>query len=176
MKFYYDEDAVTITDGDPLDGSLTKLGVKPYTNSKQGDEISILISKAVAIKTVENGGKYSLGKVAGGNTCILYPLRVEDKDDPRILVMGVIDSPGHRQDGRVDSELSTVSPIYESCGGGAFGSGACFVAILSPGDRIVSREMEVWENDNMSGTLVKRKFHSMSEYNLFYGVADIEWI
>ncbi len=66
---------------------------------------------------------------------------------------------------------ATISLAYE-CGGGAWGSGAAFLAILKQGDKVVSNDLEVWEN--VGGELKNSHHKTLAEYELKYGSPNIE--
>lgn len=164
MKFYFEG---SFEQG--KDGRLASVGITPSTNSRACRRIFVLVAKEVGEPV--SGGEYSLGFVGEKKTPMLFPKKGNDN---RILAMGDIPQPKHRSDGFVWSEKTTAKVLDESQGGGAWGAGSCFLALLEDGQRVVSNRLIVWENKG--GELVKRKFDSIAEYDLEFGSPDVEML
>lgn len=166
MKFYFEGRF----NAEPRqNGKLAKVSITPSTNSRSCREIFTLVANE--LPEVISGGDYALGMVGEKKTPMLFPTT---KQDTRILVMGDIPQPEHRATGSLDRERSNGKLIDESQGGGAWGSGSCFLAILDEGQRMVSNRLIVWQNKG--GQLVKTKFESLSEYELAYSKPDVEFV
>ena len=152
------------------EGKLAKVSIYPSSNSRTAREIFVLVAKE--IENVESGKSYSFGLVGEKKTPMIFP--DNQKTDKRILVMGEVPQPKHRACGYLDTEKTTANIIDESCGGGAWGAGSCFLAIIEVGQRAVSNKLIVWEN--VDGELVKKRFESLAEYELAYNTPQIEFI
>lgn len=166
MKFFFEG---TFDVSPRENGKLATVSTYPDSNSRSRRPVFVLVAKE--IQEVISGGDYSLGMVGENKTPMLFP---NPKPDSRILVMGNVPQPGHRSDGFLNISECTGKLIDESCGGGAWGSGSCFLAILEDGQRMVSNRLIVWENKG--GELFKTKFGSLSEYELAYKSPDIEFV
>lgn len=166
MKFYF-EGSFNIKPRE--EGKLAKVSIYPSTNSRACREIFVLVAKE--IPEVISGGNYNLGLVGEKKTPMIFP---PSKNDNRILVMGDIPQPKHRSDGYLDREKSTGQLLDESMGGGAWGAGSCFLAILEDGQRMVSNRLIVWENKG--GEMFKTQFNSLSEYELAYEEPQVDFI
>lgn len=158
MKFYFEG---SFNASPRKKGKLAKVGITPDTNSRACREIFVIVAKEIS--EVISGDNYNFGFVGKKKTPMIFPAT---KQDNRILVMGNIPQPRHRQEGYLDREKSTGHLIDESQGGGAWGSGSCFLAILNEGERMVSNKLIVWSN--VGGELKKEKFQSLAEYELRY--------
>jgi hypothetical protein len=123
---------------------------------------------ASQLAEVKSGNNYNVGITSSKKHYILFP--AGKQSDDRIMVMGNIPQPKHRQSGYIDTTRTNGGVIDESQGGGAWGSGSCFLALLSPGERVVSNKLIVWENKG--GVLFKTKFDSLVEYELHYNPTD----
>lgn len=157
MKFYYEG---SFEKGQ--NGKLDKVSITPSTNSRACREIFVLVAREIT-EPPKSAQDYEFGLVGEKKTPMVFP---QKKEDNRILLMGSIPQPKHRQYGYLDEEKSTAKIIDESQGGGAWGAGSCFLAILENGQRVVSNKLIVWENKN--GILEKKKFDSLAEYELEY--------
>lgn len=166
MKFYFEG---SFNSNPRKNGKLAKVCISPATNSRKQREIFVLVAKE--IPEVVSGGNYNVGMVGKNKTPMIFP---PSKPDDRILVMGNIPQPEHRSDGYLDYEKSTGQLIDESMGGGAWGAGSCFLAILEKGQRMVSNKLIVWENKD--GELFKTQFNSLSEYELAYETPQVDFI
>lgn len=169
MKFYFEGE---FNSKPRENGRLAKVSINPYTQNHSRREVFVLVAKE--INTVENGGDYALAMVGERKTPMIFPLAASKSKDKRILVMGSIPQPKHRHDGYLDHDRSNGKLLDESRGGGAWGAGSCFLAILEEGQRMVSNRLIVWEN--VGGELKKTYFDSTSEYELQYSKPDIEFI
>lgn len=164
MKFFFEGSYVTAEKG-----KLAKVNIFPSSNSRNCREIFVLISTEIKV-VVKSGDDVSFGIIGEKKTPIIF--LNNNKPDNRILVMGDIPQPKHRANGYIEESKCTGRIIAESRGGGAWGAGSCFLALLNDGERIVSNKLIVWENIN--GNLVKIKYDSEGEYELKYGNPDIE--
>jgi len=165
MKFYF-EGSFQIGEN----GKLSKVAIQPSSNSRTHREIFVLVAKE--LNEIKSGESYNFGLVGEKKTPMIFP--ADKKTDNRILLMGNIPQPNHRSDGYLDNEKCTCKILDESQGGGAWGAGSCFLAILDDGQRVVSNKMIVWENKN--GELHKTKFESLAEYELQYNRPTVEFI
>ena len=168
MKFYFEG---SFNPNPREEGKLAKVSIFPSTNSRACREIFVLVAKE--IPEVISGENYNLGLVGEKKTPMIFPPS-NSKEDNRILVMGDIPQPKHRSDGYLDRENSTGQLIDESMGGGAWGAGSCFLAILEDGQRMVSNRLIVWENKG--GEMFKTQFNSLSEYELAYESPKVDFI
>jgi hypothetical protein len=164
MKFYFEGDFLS---GE--NGKLSKVSIRPTSNSSTRREIFVLVAKELG--GIESGENYDFGLVGEKKTPMIFPSK---KKDERILLMGCVPQPRHRSHGYLDIEKCTAKILDESQGGGAWGSGSCFLSIIEEGQRVVSNSLIVWENKN--GTLLKTKFQSLAEYELKYHEPKIELI
>lgn len=165
MKFYFEG---SFSQGE--NGKLSKVAIQPSSNSRTHREIFVLVAKE--LPEVKSGESYNFGLVGEKKTPMIFP--ADKKTDSRILVMGDIPQPKHRSDGYIDKEKTTAKVLDESQGGGAWGAGSCFLAILEVGQYVVSNKLIVWENVN--GQLVKTRFESLAEFELQYNKPDVEII
>lgn len=169
MKFYFPKGALDLNPRQ--DGKLATITIEPETQSNAKDPVKILIAKEIEEPT--SGQQYDLGMVGKEkNMPMLFPIR---KPDTRILLLAQVGQPAHRKEGRVDQKETTAKLIKYSCGGGAWGSGCAFLAVLEEGQKVVSsghsRPM-VWENK--AGELVFTQYDSQAEYDLVYKTTDDE--
>lgn len=169
MRFYFEG---SFNKEKRKEGKLASVGITPDTNSRRGNRIFVLVANE--INEPLSGEQYSIGLVGENKTPMIFPAKPHDIKDKRILVMGDMPQPGHREDNYLDNERSTGKVIRESEGGGAWGSGAVFIAILNERERVVSSNLEVWENQN--GELYKTKFDTLTEYQIQYEKPDVELI
>lgn len=165
MRFYFEGNYVAAENG-----KLAKINIFPSSNSRTCREIFVLIAKEIK-DVVNTGDEVSFGLIGEKKTPMIFPLKTKDS---RILVMGNIPQPKHRSDGYLDTSKCTGKILDESRGGGAWGAGSCFLAILEEGQRIVSNRLIVWENK--CGELIKSRYDSEAEYELKYESPDIELI
>lgn len=166
MKFFFEGDFTPTTEA----GKLSKVSIFPSTQSRACREIFVLVAKE--LNEVKTGDSISFGLVGQKKTPMAFPAVKQAKKDNRILLMGNIPQPKHRCDGYLDENRSTGKLLDQSCGGGAWGAGACFLAILEPGQHMVSNYRIVWHNEN--GELVKTVYDSLAEYELVYNAADLD--
>lgn len=169
MKFYFPKGSLDLSPRQ--NGKLATITLYPETQSRSGDPIKILVAKEIEDPT--SGQQYDLGMVGKEKSMpMLYPAR---KSDNRILLLAEVGQPKHRHDGRVDKEETTAKLLKYSCGGGAWGSGCAFLALLDQGQKVVSsghsRPM-VWENKG--GELVFTQYDSQAEYDLVYKQTEDE--
>ena len=173
MKVYFNG---TLDTSQKSEGKLAKISISPETNSRSGNPITILVANELT--NVVSGGDYALGMVGKEGKLkmpMLFPLKQGAKKDDRILVLGEIPQPAHRKNGFIDTELTTPNVVLKSSsGGGAWGSGSVFLALLTTDTKIVSNRLKVWQNKN--GVLVETKFASRAEYDLAFNEANIELI
>ena len=166
MKVYFDN-----FDSAPRQyDKLAKITVSPDTTSSMGRELFVLVANEI-LEPI-SGNTYCLGMVGTRKTPMLFP--DNGKPDSRILVVGEVPKPCHRGVGYLLEELTTAEIIQLSAGGGAWGSGCCFIALICDGQKIVSNALTDWEN--RSGSLVKTKFDNMTEFELAYDKPNIEFI
>lgn len=167
MKFFFEGDFTPTTEA----GKLSKVSIFPSTQSRACREIFVLVAKELG--EVANGDTISFGLVGAKKTPMAFPMQKQAKADNRILLMGNIPQPKHRHDGFLDEARSTGKLLDQSCGGGAWGAGACFLAILELGQHMVSNYLIVWHNQD--GELVKTTYDSLAEYELVYNTdLDVE--
>jgi hypothetical protein len=179
MKFYFEG---SYNEQPKKEGKLAKVSAFPPTQNSSCREICVLVAKE--IESVESGLEVNLGMVGKGEkkTPMIFPHTPKNvqEADKRILVMGIVPQPKHRQDGRLylerdgDAKKTNGHLLDVSNGGGAWGSGCAFLAVLKPNERVVSNRFIVWEN--VDGDLKKSKFDSLCEYLLFYEKPEINFI
>lgn len=152
-------------------GKLDAIVVSPPSNGPKVKTGIVLISRELSPwpEKMEYPVDVDLGLVGEKKTPMIFP--ATNKADKRILLLADIPQPGHRRDGTRYAEKCTGRFIHYSEGYGAWGSGACFIAILNPGERIVSNKFIVWENQD--GVLVCSDMNQ-AEYELAYESAQIE--
>lgn len=159
MKVYFNADFVQ-------DSGYPKLRLTPPTNNSSCRAIYMFVDKSVGEPV--SGANYRFGLIngipaIGGHS---------DKESQNIVVMDTIAQGGHRVDSRYDVDYTNAKIISESKGGGAFGSGQVFIAILKPGERVVSTSGFLWENRD--GNLFTTKFPNNSELLMHLGLTGFE--
>jgi hypothetical protein len=170
MRFYFEGD---YDNSQVEDGKKAKISARPYTSNKQQRELFVLVANEIA--TPQSGINYKVALVGLQKTPMIFPPKDIDFEDTRILVMGRIASPGHRKDGYIHDGYTTGQILNVSRGGGAFGAGSVFIALMKDGQKVVSNMLEVWYNDG--GTLKQTTFESQAQYDLAYGInTQIEFL
>lgn len=168
MKFYFEGQVVP-----DVGVGLPRVSIRPETNNSQNRELFILIDKNIDPKEIKQGDNFGFGLVGDKKTPMIFPPSQKDLEDKKILIMGNIPQPGHRKFGGVNTEKTDARMIDVSYGGGAWGAGCVFIALLAPGQKVVSTKFHVWEN--IGGNLFKVKLNQ-TEFELRYEKPEIEML
>lgn len=128
--------------------------IRPDTNGPKVRTLRVALSREVgelvpeAAKVVRLKNKQDPNKKG-----ILMMFPEDSKKDDRVLVIDGFDHTVHRSSIGIDSSLTTAEILDQESGYGAWGSGVAFIAILAPGQRIVStrhgsRRRVLWIEDS----------------------------
>lgn len=145
-----------------IGGHVTKtergvsIEITPDSNGPKIKTLRVALSREVGDAVPTNG---TVTRIKNRNNPdrpgILMIFPEKKPDDNRYLVIEGWGRPAHRCAAGIDEKLTTGEILETSYGYGAWGSGVAFIAILSPGQRIVSyrsnggRKVIFIENDQI---------------------------
>jgi len=88
----------------------------------------LVVDQVKTLKFQKEGSKFPFFVIVGGG----------DPADKRAIIIDEFSRFAHRVDTRIDKTFTTAKVVDVTCGYGAWGSGTAFMAILEPGQRLVS--------------------------------------
>lgn len=170
MKFYFE----TTVDYSPREeGKKAVISVLPESNGPKIKPVFLLIADELTELT--SGQEVRLGMIGEKETAMVFPSTTPDN---RVLLLADAPQPGHRKTGSIRNELTDAKILQHQSGYGAWGSGAVFLALLNPGQKVVTNRSggyKVYWNE--AGELKQKWYSTSGEYDLDWNQnAEIEFV